>query len=212
MTKLVWDTVGERRYEIGVDRGVLYLPDVVSVVWNGLVSVIESRGRELKPYYLDGVKYLDHQVPGIYSAKLQAYTYPEEFESVLGNVGYAPGVLVYDQPSYRFNLSYRTGMANDLEGIDYGYKIHLVYNVVANPSDVSFTTISDSVSATPFEWELRGTPSWNPGLRAVSHISLDSRHLDPATLLEIENILYGSDLSNPELPALVDMLSLVQTP
>src|SRR4051794_33674105 len=103
-------------------------------------------------------------------------------------------------------------MGNDLEGLDYGYKIHLVYDIVATPSDVSFPTVSDSVSVTPFEWELRATPSWNPGLRAVSHISLDSRRMNPAKLLEIETILYGSDLSNPELPALVDMLSLVQTP
>jgi hypothetical protein len=210
VTKLVWDTVGDRRYETGVDRGVLYLPDNTVAVWNGLVSLTESRGRETKSYYLDGVKYLDYQVPGAYSAKLQAFTYPDEFESVLGNAVFAPGVLLYDQTARRFNLSYRTGIVNDLEGIDHGYKIHLVYNVIANPSDAAFNTISDSATAAPFEWELRGTPDWIPGFRAISHISLDSRHMAPADLLEIEERLYGSAGNNPELPPLADMLDLVK--
>lgn len=212
MTKLVWDTVGDRRYETGVDRGVLYLPDNTAVVWNGLVSLTESRTREMKSYYLDGVKYLDYQVPGAYSAKLQAFTYPDEFESVLGNAVFAPGVLLYDQSSRRFNMSYRTGIGNDLDGLDHGYKIHLIYNVTANPSDAEFTTISDSVSVSPFEWDLRGTPEWSPGFRAVSHISLDSRHMAPVDFLDIEEMLYGSDANSPELPPLTDMLDLVRAP
>ena len=47
MTKLLWDQVGEREYETGVDRGVLYLPDGSGqyndgFAWNGLVTVTES--------------------------------------------------------------------------------------------------------------------------------------------------------------------------
>ena len=46
MSRLVWDNTGERLYETGVKRGVLY-PAVngeypAGVVWNGLTSVSEN--------------------------------------------------------------------------------------------------------------------------------------------------------------------------
>ena len=47
MPALVWDQVGERLYETGVDHGVLYIPDATGVyangvAWNGLTSVSET--------------------------------------------------------------------------------------------------------------------------------------------------------------------------
>ena len=47
MARLVWDKTGERFYETGVDRGVLYPIQeggVYSkgVAWNGLTAVTES--------------------------------------------------------------------------------------------------------------------------------------------------------------------------
>jgi hypothetical protein len=75
MTALEWDKVGDRRYETGIDRGVLFVKGGPAVPWNGLSSVTEAVGRDVKSYYLDGVKYLDHHVPGSYSAKLAAFTY-----------------------------------------------------------------------------------------------------------------------------------------
>jgi len=221
MTKLVWDNVGDRRYEIGIDRGVLFLPNGSGVPWNGLTSVTEARTREVKSYYLDGVKYLDRHIPGSYAAKLAAFTYPDELEMLLGNPEFAPGVVVHDQRAKYFNLCYRTLVANDLEDTDHGYKIHVVYNVTASLNDNAMETISQDLSPKPFEWNLTGTPTVMFGLRPTSHISVDSRHLAPALLTLLEETLYGTDgevgtpptppilPTPPTLPGMIELLTML---
>src|SRR5215204_7134875 len=116
MTALVWDQVGERRYETGIDHGVLYLDSGDAVPWNGLIGVNEIVGRETKPYYIDGIKFLDHKVLGSYAAKLSAYTYPDEMDELVGTLEFTPGVFLHDQPSAKFfNLTYRTMVGNDVD-------------------------------------------------------------------------------------------------
>jgi hypothetical protein len=206
---LVWDKIGERQYETGVDRGVLYLSDGSAVVWNGLTSVIESRSRDTKAVYLDGIKYQDHVIPGDYSARLTAFTYPEELDSLIGNANYAPGVTVYDQPTTMFNLSYRTVIGNDIGGINYGYRIHIVYNVVAIPTDVTMNTVADTQTPEVFEWELKGAPNQLPGYRPTNHISIDSTQISPINLVGLESRLYGSATSDPDLPSFGELLDMV---
>lgn len=210
MTALEWDQVGERRFETGIDRGVLYLQGGDAIPWNGLVSVTEDQTREVKSYYLDGVKYLDHHVPGSYSAKLQAFTYPDELEELLGTTEFAPGVFVHDQRARMFSLSYRTRVGNDLEGVDHGYKIHLIYNVMAVPSSFAAESMAANVTAKPFELSLSGTPSAMFGIRPTSHISLHSRTMDPELLSQLEATLYGADMLVPSLPDLVSLLAAVE--
>jgi hypothetical protein len=159
MTVLEWDKIGDRRYETGVDRGVLFLPDGPAVPWNGLTSVTETLSREVKSYYVDGTKFMDHHVPGSYSAKLAAFTYPDELETLLGMTEYAPGVFLHDQRTKLFHLSYRTLIGNDVDGTDHGYKVHVVYNILAIPSDKTMNSLSNQVSVEPFEWDLSGTPN-----------------------------------------------------
>jgi len=208
--ELVWDAVGEKTYQTGVDRGVLYLPDGTAVPWNGLTNISETLSREVKSYYIDGIKYLDKHVPGSYAGKLSAFTYPDELEGVLGTEEFAPGVYVHDQKASLFHLSYRTGMGNDIEGMDYGYRIHILYNVMAVPSDTSLSTLGEQVVAQVFEWNLSGTPANMWGIRPTSHISLDSTRIDADLLEDIETSLYGSALVDPALPGLVDLLALVE--
>jgi hypothetical protein len=216
MTTLTWDQVGDRRYETGLDRGVLYLPNGTAVPWNGLVSITEDIDREVKSYYLDGIKYLDHHVPSSYSAKLGAYTYPDELDELLGVSQFVPGVFIHDQRTRLFNLCYRTLEGNDLKGVDAAYKIHLVYNVLAIPSSVARDTLSDSPSVALFEWSLSGTPAQMFGIRPTSHISLHSRSIDPAKLAEVEAILYGTNgdldvdpVVPPTAPALPDLVTFL---
>ena len=65
MSKLIWDKVGERLYETGVDHGVLYPIQTggqynKGVAWNGLSAVTESpSGAEPSPIYADNIKYLN---------------------------------------------------------------------------------------------------------------------------------------------------------
>ena len=208
MATLVWDQVGERFYQAGVDHVVLYLHDGTVTVWNGLVDVEESTSSELKSFHLDGVKYLEYLVPGDFSGKLTAFTYPDEFDSVNGivNVGTSPGFAFYDQPAKSFNLSYRTKIGNDLEGTEYGYKIHILYNVIANPDSNSFKTFSDSaVEPNEFSWVLSGTPPKFADFRPTVHISIDSTETPPDVLQILEAVLYGTNTSDPSLPSIVDV-------
>lgn len=210
MTALVWDAAGERKFETGVDRGVLYVhgDPVEAVVWNGLSSIQEILSREVKSYYTDGIRYLNHQVLGAYSATLQAYTYPDELDDLTGVQPYEAGVFLHDQRAKAFSLSYRTGIGNDLE-TEAGYKLHVIYNLTATPSSRTYNSLAGSTNLAAFEWNLQGIPPQILGVRPTSHISLDSMSVDADLLSDIEDLLYGTVSTDPDLPTLVDLLAMV---
>lgn len=209
MTALEWDKIGERFFETGVDRGVLYTVDGDAFPWNGLTSVTENTEREVKPYYMDGVKYLDHHVPGAYAAQLEAFTYPEILDELTGVGRFSPGVWLHDQTAQVFHLSYRTRVGNDLDS-ELGYRIHIVYNVMAIPSGTAMTTLGENVDPAAFSWSLTATPSQMFGARPTSHISIRSQTMAPALLSSIEAVLYGTADEDATLPTLVDLLTLVE--
>jgi hypothetical protein len=202
MTALQWDQVGDRRFETGIDRGVLFLSDGRAIAWNGLTGIEDSTTRELQAHYLDGVKFLEREIIGDYSAKLKAFSYPEEFNEVLGVKQVHEGLYYHDQPSERFNLCYRTLVGNDIDGTDHGYRIHILYNVMAIPDAQSFSTLGESAQVTEFSWTLSGIPPATPGYRPTMHISIDSTQTDLPRLQDIEEMLYGTDSADPELPPL----------
>lgn len=215
MTAIVWDAAGSKFYQTGIDRGVLYLQGGNGVPWNGITAVEDDTAQTLKSFWLDGVKYLDNLLPGDFSGKLKAFTYPDEFEQVSGIVSPSDGLLFYDQPSKSFNLSYRTMVGNDLDGIDHGYKIHLLYNLVANPDNSTYPTLTGT-TATPieFSWVLSGTPPANPsskGYRPTVHISIDSEDTSQEVLQAIEDILWGTADTSPHFPSISEILDLFQS-
>lgn len=215
MTAIVWDKIGAREFQTGVDRGVFYPQGGIGVPWNGITSVEETSNSELKSFYLDGVKYLDNMLPGDFSGKLKAYTYPDEFEQVIGMVSPSDGLLFHDQPYKSFNLSYRTRVGNDLDGIDHGYTIHLLYNLVADPDTITLPTLTDTtMSAFEFAWALSGTPPTNPsakGFRPTVHISIDSETTGDSILEAIEDILWGTDTTAPHFPSISEILNIFQS-
>jgi hypothetical protein len=206
VTALVWDQVGERFYQTGVDHGVLYLQDGTVAVWNGLTSVEEDSNSELKSFYLEGVKFLETLTPSDFMGKLKAYTYPDEFEPCNGVAVPSPGLLAYEQPPKSFNLSYRTKIGNDIDGTELGYKIHILYNVLANPESYTYASLTGT-EAVPieFSWSLTGTPPKIARLRPTVHISIDSRDTPPDILEIIESKLYGTATSNPSLPPITEI-------
>jgi hypothetical protein len=206
MTVLEWDQVGERVYQSGIDRGVLYLKDGRAVPWNGITSVEDNTSSELKSYYLDGIKILDHVTPGDFQGKITAFTYPDEFDEVLGIVPIGTGLLFHEQEHKSFNLSYRTQIHSDVEE-NYGYKIHLLYNVRAVTDSQVFGTLSNEASANEFSWALSGVPTVLSvdGARPTVHVSLDSTEVDPTRLQEIENILYGTETTSPRFPSILEL-------
>jgi len=210
MTALTWDATGERSYQQGISKGVLYLRDGTVVVWNGLTSMDEGSDQDLTSYYLDGVKYLENLTPADFEGKLKAWTYPDELDSVMGISQVDPGLQLYEQPPQNFCLSYQTKVSNDQDP-DAGYKIHLLYNLLAVPDEASFETLSDDSKPVEFAWDLTGTPNALPGFRPTVHVVLDSTKA-PANVLEaIENILYGTDESNARFPDIFELRSLFNT-
>jgi hypothetical protein len=206
MALLTWDDVGDRVYQTGIDHGVLYLQDGTVAPWNGLVSIEESPSLELKSHYLDGIKYLENLTPNDFQGKLTAFTYPDEFDTVNGIAHVSPGLSYYDQPSKSFNLSYRTKVGNDVEGEELGYKIHILYNIIAVPDSYSYGSIQDSsVAPITFGWSLTGVPQKIAKSRPTVHVSIDSRET-PSEILEIiESKLYGTENNPPSLPIITEI-------
>lgn len=206
MTVLVWDRLEDRRYETGIERGVLYPVGGGAAAWNGLVSVEETKSRESKVYYQDGLKAFERLIAPVYGAKIQAFTYPNELDYLMGNQELNNGVHLHGQRGGAFHLSYRTRIGSALEGVDHGYKLHLVYNLLINPDDTTHESISDDPNLTTFAWTVSATPLlWNN--QPVNHISLDSTTIDPARLAEVENELYGTADTDPQMPDLETLLN-----
>lgn len=193
MAILEWDELEDRVYETGLDRGVLYLPDGSAVPWNGLTSVIEAFDKEVSAVYYDGMKINDLVSLGSFAATMRAITYPEEFVELEGFGEITNGVFAADQMPQLFGLCYRTQIGNAVEGDSAGYKIHLLYNVLAIPNQKEYQTISNETEPTEFEWSLTAIPEEVPGMRPTAHYVIDSREIDPWLLEELEEFIYGSN-------------------
>jgi len=212
---IVWDKTGERLYETGVKNGVLYPQGAngdypSGVAWNGLISVTESpSGAEASPLYADDTKYLNLMSAEEFGATIEAYTYPDEFTECDGSAEIAVGVLIGQQSRKQFGLSYRTALGNDVDGADYGYKLHLIYGALAAPSEKGYQTINDSPEAITFSWEVSTTPVVVTGKKPTASITIDSTKVEPAKLAAFEEILYGkAATTEPVAPAVPARLPL----
>lgn len=215
MAKLAWDNTGERFYETGVDHGVLYIPNNAGVynngvAWNGLTTVTESpSGAEATAMYADNIKYLNLISAEAFDATIEAFTYPEEFGQFDGTDSPVPGLMVGQQSRRSFGLSYRTRVGNDVGGSDYGYKLHLIYNATAAPSEKAYGTINDSPEAITFSWALSTTPtSAGVALKPTAQLTIDSTKVGAAALTVLEDALYGTAGVDPRLPTPVEVLDI----
>ncbi|MGN1218000.1 MAG: hypothetical protein ACI4TD_08485, partial [Phocaeicola sp.] len=209
MPRITWDQVGERLYETGVKNGVLYPQETGGTypkgyAWNGLTAVTESpSGAEATPLYADDIKYLNLMSAEDFGATIEAYTYPEEFEECDGSATLSKGVKIGQQKRRPFGLCYRTTLGNDVEGDDYGYKLHIIYGALAAPSEKAYATINDSPEAITMSWEISTTPVQVKDHKPTAHLEIDSTKADPVKLAALEDILYGKDGSEgtgPRLP------------
>lgn len=213
--RLTWDKVGERRYETGVNKGVLYIPDnngvyTTGVAWNGLTTVTESpSGAEATPLYADNIKYLNLISAEEFGATLEAYMCPDEFYQFDGVAEPSAGVYVGQQSRRAFGLSYQTRVGNDTEGSDLGYKIHLIYGATAAPSEKAYATINDTPEAMTLSWELTTSPvDAGAGLKPTAQLVIDSTKVEAGDLATLEGILYGSAGTDPRLPLPQEVLDI----
>lgn len=219
MSKLTWDQSGERLYETGLDRGVLYpytnSAYAAGVAWNGLTAVTESpSGAEKTPLYANNAKYVELMSVEEFGGTIEAYTYPDEFAACDGSASLIAGVKVGQQPRKPFGFSYRTLIGNDTEGEAHGYIIHLVYGATASPSEKAYATINDSPEAVTFSWEFSTTPvEVGTGFKPTAHLEIDSTKVSEAALAAIEAKLYGGDAegANAQLPLPSEVLTIIQS-
>lgn len=199
MSKLKWDETGKRIYETGVDRGVLYPVDATGgytkgVSWSGLSSVSENpSGAEASPFYADNMKYLNIMGTEEFGATIEAFYYPDEFAVCDGSAELTLGVSAGQQNRKPFGFCYRTGLGNDIEGLEFGYKLHLVYGALASPSEKSHSSVNETVEPETMSWELTTTPVSVAGLKPTACLTIDSTKVDAAKLAAFEDILYGKD-------------------
>lgn len=227
MARITWDETGNRFYETGVKKGVLYKYDATQhayangVAWNGLTAVTESpSGADETALYADDIKYLSLRANEEFGGTIEAYTYPDEFMDCDGSKSLMTGVVVGQQSRSMFGLSYVTTVGNDVDGNDYGYKIHLVYGATCSPSERAYSTINDSPEAITFSWEFTTTPvAVDANHKPSSILTIDTTKLATdakAKLSALEDVLYGTDGSGsgatgtaPRLPLPDEVITLL---
>lgn len=206
MSKLEWDKKTERLYETGVKQGVLYVQKADGtydngVAWNGLTAVTENpSGAESNPLYADDIKYIDLRSAEEFGATIEAYTYPDEFAACDGSATVTAGVTIGQQVRKPFGLCYRTTLGNDSEFNDHGYKLHIIYNATASPSEKGYQTINDNPEAITFSWEITTTPVAVTGYKPTASITIDSTKVDATKLETLKDMLYGTAQNEPTLP------------
>lgn len=222
MSRLLWDQSGKRLWETGVDRGVLYLTNEVTGVyntgfaWNGLTTVTESpSGGEVSPVYADNIQYLNLVSQEWFGASIEAYTYPEEFAQCDGTAYPVKGLALGQQRRRRFGLAYRTRLGNDIVGDELGYKLHLIYGALAAPTEKAYTTVNDSPEATTFSWDLTTEPVEVNNFRRTASLTVDSTQVTAAKLATLETALYGTNASGttaavpPRLPLPAEVITIL---
>jgi len=221
MTKLVWDKAGERFYETGVDHGVLYTINGAGVynnghVWNGLTAVTESpSGAESNKQYADNIPYLNLLSVEEFGATVECFTFPDAFMQCNGMEEPSAGITIGQQRRRMFGLSYRTIKGNDVDGNDFGSKIHLVWGCLAAPSEVAYGTVNDSPEAITFSYEVTTTPVavgtiGGTTYKPTASMVIDTTMVDPDALAALEDLLYGTVSTAPQLPMPADIIAMFE--
>lgn len=215
MTALVWDDTGNRLFETGIDRGVLFPLNVSNglydsgVAWNGLTGVKEKpAGAAVTKSYADNMAYLSLLSAETFDLEIDAYTYPPEFGACDGTVTPHAGVVVGQQNRQTFGLCYRTKIGNDVESMDLGYKLHLVYGCLAAPSEKDYATVNDSPAAVTFSWTVSTTPVPVTDMKPTSLLTIDSTKVSGTDLDALNQLLYGTEGVDPALPSPDDVIAL----
>lgn len=215
MTALTWDKTGEHTYETGVSNGVLYKYDKATktyksgIAWNGLTTVTMSpEGAESNAVYADNIKYLDLISAEEMKFTIEAVTYPDEFAECDGTAAIAQGVYIGQQERAKFAFCYRNKIGNDQDS-EAGYKLHIVYNATAAPSERAYATVSDSPEAITFSWECSTTPVPVANHKPTAELIVDSTKVESSKLKKIEAKLYGDESGQPTLLTPDEVLALL---
>ena len=214
--RLVWDDVGKRIYETGTDRGVLFPVNSLGgyesgVPWNGLTGYTESpSGGDANAKYADNIKYAVLRGAEDFGATIECFTFPEEFEACDGRAVPVEGITIGGQKRKAFGFSCRTLIGNDVDGDDFGYKIHIIWLATANPSERGYSTVNESPDIVTFSYELDTTPVAVTGYKPTACMTIDSTKVSAAKLAVLEDTLYGTATTNPTLPSPDEVIAMLR--
>lgn len=216
---LTWDATGERYFEMGVSKGVLFVMGSAGtygegVAWNGLSTVTESpEGAEPTDIWADNIKYATLRSTETFGGTIEAYTYPDEFNACNGEATLVEGATIGQQSRATFGLCYRTEIGSDTasDGTA-GYKLHFLYGLTASPSEKAYASINDSPEAIAFSWEVSSTPVTVTSIanaKPTSTVVVDSRTADSTKLGELEKMVYGDTATTSKLPTPDEIYTLL---
>ena len=217
MAKMVWDQIGERLYETGVEQAAIYPVSAeggydTGAAWNGLTAVTESpSGAEPTPLYANNKKYVELMSAEEFGGTIEAYTYPDEFAECNGEKAVVPGFTVGQQTRKPFGMVYKTLIGNDTEGTKHGYKLNIVYNARVTPSEKANNTVNDSPEAATMSWEFSTTPVEIEGYDPSAKLTFDSTVIAKEKLAQLEAKLYGDADAEPTLLMPDEIIALIGT-
>lgn len=224
MAKLQWDVIGERLYELGTSKGVLFKQDLKGktgegVPWSGLQAVKQApEGAEITPIFADNIEYAGLESSEKFKGTIEAFMYPDEFYECDGTKEVAPGVYVGQQGRVPFSLVYRTEIGSDTAGISHGYKLHFVWNARVTPSAKDYSTVGESPEAAALSWSF-DTSAIDPdieGIRPTAYFVIDSTKVSTGVMAKLEKIIYGTDAESgngepSRMPTLKEVIELAKT-
>lgn len=218
MAKLKWDQTGERVYETGTSKGVLFVQDnkgayETGVAWNGLISASNGNdGAEPTDLYADNIKYLSLMSAENKKGTVEAYTYPEEFEACDGSRAVNPGVYIGQQARTPFGMVYSTIVGNDTEGNAYGEKMHFIYNAKVAPSERAYETINEDPEAITFSWEYTTTPVdlSEHDLEASAGVTVSKTEVSEGVWTLLQDQVYGTEEDSSTLPSISELITLTK--
>lgn len=226
MAKLVFHEEANRQLEGGVSDVVLFPMTSgsydIGVAWDGVTAINENpSGADITDLYADDEKYASLQAAEKFGFGIEAFRSPPEFDACDGSET-VNGVSFGQQSRKPFGIAYKTkiGDANH-PGLDAGYKLHIIYNSLAQPSGRNYATINENPDAMSMSWDANSTPTKVTTLKpdgtpfkSVSKITLNSIEMKKKSkgdkLEEIEAMIYGDTNSDPTLPNPDQILAKIQ--
>lgn len=200
MSRLTWDSLSERYFETGTRQAVLFLQNedgtyAHGVSWNGLVSCSETfeEGEAIHVYATDA-PYTDIYEIETFGFKIEAYTYPREFEECNGFVRDGD-LLIPSQEKRRFAFCYKTIFGNDTKGTDYDYRIHIVYDCHVNPIEREYKTLNNSLDILLHSWDIDAQPINYSDYRPFPMIIIDYNSSNDGVLINEldQDLIFGEN-------------------
>jgi hypothetical protein len=121
----------------------------------------------------------------------------------------SPGFYAEDQPIRSFGLVYRTLIANDQEGQEYSYRLNFIFQAYAAERTYTRETVNNQVRVTTRSFDVKAIAQENTNYPPISYISLSPESIAPTPITALEELIYGTDLTDPTMPSIDELITLL---